>query len=279
MHAEKCPVPPLTLGEGPLWFRGTLFFVDIQAPALYGYRDGAGVVLRAPMPGHIGFAVPWGGALLAGVGDSLCRVEPGTGRVEAVRSLGLPPHMRFNDGKCDPEGRLWAGVMANDRTLPEVRLMGALHCFEGADLAPLQTLAPMDIPNGMAWDAKGCFYHTDSMNRRIDRYRRLPDGSVTDPVPAVLISDGVPDGFCIDQEGMLWVAQWGAGRVQRYDPATGKELPQRVELPEKNTSCCCFGGEDMRTLYITTAEGEGETGGLYAARPGVGGLPPYAYRG
>ena len=279
MLAEKCPVPALILGEGPLWFRGTLYFVDIQAPALYGYRDGVGVVLRLPMPGCVGFAVPWGEALLVGAGDALCRVEPDTGRIEALRRLALPPHLRFNDGKCDPQGRLWAGVMANDRTLPDVHLMGALHCYEGAGLHLRQTLAPMDIPNGMAWDMQGHYYHTDSMNRRIDRYRQLPDGRVADPEPAVIIHDGVPDGLCIDEEGMLWVAQWGAGRVQRYDPATGRELPQRVELPKTNTSCCCFGGADMRTLYITTAEGEGETGGLYAARPGVGGPPPYAYGG
>lgn len=79
---------------------------------------------------------------------------------------------------------------------------------------------------------------------------------------------------------MLWVALWGAGRVQRYDPQTGRALKERIDVPESNASCCCLGGADGKTLYITTAQSDGQAGGgLYACRVEVSGPLPYAWRG
>ena len=71
----------------------------------------------------------------------------------------------------------------------------------------------------------------------------------------------------------------GAGCVQRYDPRTGRALAERIALLERNVSCCCFGGADMRTLYITTASAEGEGGGLYACRVPVSGPAPFGWQG
>lgn len=192
------PVPPLMLGEGPVWHarRETLYFVDIDGCMIYGWQDGLGLVTRLPMPDRTGFVVPWGGGLLAGAGDALYCVDPDSAEITPVLRLALDAGVRFNDGKCDPEGRLWAGVMAVDRSRVDTAALGALYGIvpEG----PFQRLAPMDIPNGMAWDASGAFYHTDTATGRILRYRRGADGRIHDPETAVTVEDGAPDGMCID---------------------------------------------------------------------------------
>jgi sugar lactone lactonase YvrE len=93
--------------------------------------------------------------------------------------------------------------------------------------------------------------------------------------------EGMPDGMTIDDEGMLWVAIWGGGTVRRYDPKTGLILAE-VEVPSRNTTSCCFGGEDMRTLYVTTsAEEEQENpmaGCVFSARLPVAGAPTQRFR-
>ncbi len=279
LHAVRQPVPPLSLGEGPVWHarRKTLYFVDIEDRLVYGYREGEGIVARIAAPDRVGFAVPWGDRLLAGVGTTLCQVNPDEGTLLPVRTLDLPAGLRFNDGKCDPEGRLWAGVMAVDRSRGDTAALGALYGIDGEGV--FQTIAPMDIPNGMAWDAEGRFYHTDTSTGRIDSYRRRPDGTIEARRPAITVPEGVPDGFCMDAEGMLWVALWGGGKVQRFNPRTGLALAEIVVLPERSVSCCCFGGEAFQTLYITTAKGDDGNGGLYACQTQTRGLPSFGWRG
>ena len=105
--------------------------------------------------GPHGLRGPVGRGAAAGAGDTLYRVDPDSAEITPVLRLALDAGVRFNDGKCDPEGRLWAGVMAVDRSRTDTAALGALYGIgpEG----PFQRLAPMDIPNGMAWDASGAF--------------------------------------------------------------------------------------------------------------------------
>lgn len=274
MQPVKLAVPPLTLGEGPLWMPSlqTLFWVDIQGQKIYGYQADRGVTFVLDAPDVVGFLVPWGNGLIAGVRHTLCHVDLEARLLTPLQHLSFAAQTRFNDGKCDPEGRLWVGVMSDDRPLPGETPQGCLLCLDGETIR--QTLAPMDISNGMAWASDGLYYHADTTTHRIDRYRRLPDGTITDRQTAVDCAEASPDGLCIDAEGMLWVALWGSGCVQRFDPHTGQALPERIDLPEEHTSCCCFGGDDLRTLYITTAEGATGKGGLYAVRTSVAGTLP-----
>ena len=108
LNVQTLPVPPLALGEGPVWHPGkkTLYFVDIDGCMLYGWQDGPGLVTRLSMPDRTGFVVPWGDGLLAGVCDTLYRVNPDSAAITPVLRLSLADGVRFNDGKCDPEGRL-----------------------------------------------------------------------------------------------------------------------------------------------------------------------------
>lgn len=277
--AVRLDVPPLSLGEGPVWHdaRQMLYFVDIDGRMLYGFNAREGIACQVRMPGKTGFAVPYGRNLLAGCGHALCEVDPDAGTVTPLLEIPLEAGIRFNDGKCDPAGRLFAGTMAEDRARPDTAACGALHLIDAQGVRA--RLAPMDIPNGMAWDGIGHFYHTDTATGWIDRYDIRPDGWIANRTHAIQVTEGSPDGFAIDAEGMLWVALWGAGRVQRYNPQTGAALEECVTVPQMFTSCCCFGGPDGHTLYITTAEGPDGPGALYACRTQAAGAPPYGWRG
>ena len=131
----------------------------------------------------------------------------------------------------------------------------------------------MNIPNGMAWRGS-TYYHTDTATGCIDAYDYAGSG-ISNRRVVIDTAGKSPDGFCIDDEGMLWAALWGSGRIQRFDPATGAAMSEYVEVNERNASCCCFGGDDIRTMYITTASDDGEQGGLYSCRMDVTGPAPY----
>ena len=195
LKAQRLPVPPLILGEGPVWHSGrnALFFVDIEGRRLRGYREDAGLLCELEAAESIGFVVPHGTQLLAGVGTALCTVDVDAGRFTPVFDLPHRPGARVNDAKCDPEGRLFVGLMAFDRSRTDTAACGALLAVNARGV--MQQLAPMDIPNGMAWDGSGTFYHTDTATGCIDRYDRLPDGTISNRRRAIAVGDGAPDGF------------------------------------------------------------------------------------
>src|SRR5690606_37952572 len=96
----------------------------------------------------------------------------------------------------------------------------------------------------------------------------------------------MPDGMCVDSEGMLWVGFWGGSRVGRYDPDNGSHLAD-IRIPAPHVTSCCFGGEDLKTLYVTTARSglsdeELEqfplSGSLFVCEPGVSGMEATSFR-
>jgi sugar lactone lactonase YvrE len=162
------------------------------------------------------------------------------------------PLNRFNDGKCDAKGRLWIGTLCTKFTQGS----GALYKV-GKDLKPEMQLDQLTISNGMAWTADNrTFYFIDTPTRQIKAYHfELESGKIEFDRIAIEIPEelGFPDGMCIDQEGMLWVAHYGGSGVYRWNPTTG-ELIEKVELPVPHITSCCFGGENMDMLLITTAQ-------------------------
>lgn len=271
--AVKLSTPPLSLGEGCMWHaaRHMLCFVDIDGKKIYGFREKEGIVFEIGTPDRVGFIVPCGKDLIAGVRDTLCFVDIDSHTVEPKLCLNLPDWIRFNDGKCAPDGNLWAGIMTYERTRPDTATCGALYGIGRGGI--FQTLAPMNIPNGMAWRGS-TYYHTDTATGCIDAYD-YADSGISNRRVVVDTAGKSPDGFCIDDDDMLWAALWGSGRIQRFDPETGAAMSEYVEVNERNASCCCFGGDDMRTMYITTASENGEQGGLYSCRMDVTGPAPY----
>jgi sugar lactone lactonase YvrE len=194
--------------------------------------------------------------------------------------------VRFNDGKCDPAGRFWAGTMAYDLA-PGA---GTLYRLDrGGVVRPV--IPGLTISNGLAWDeARGVMYHIDTIPRTVWAYDYdLDSGAIARrrvawQVPEAL---GYPDGMTLDAVGRLWIAFFGGGCVRCWDPL-GRTIVHVVALPVSQVTACTFGGPDLQELYITTAwehmtraqrAAEPLAGGLFRARLDVPGLPAYRCRG
>jgi sugar lactone lactonase YvrE len=188
--------------------------------------------------------------------------------------------IRFNEGGCDPEGRLLCGSMSYERT-PGAGTVWRL----GADRSIERVFGDATISNGLGFIADGSrMFYVDTPIRRIDVFD-YADGELRDRRPFVHVAEGAgnPDGLWVDAEDGVWVALYGGAAVHHYD-ASGA-LADVVELPAAKVTSCTFGGPDLSTLYITTsrenlADGEQPlAGSLFAAPVGVRGTPVRPYAG
>ena len=282
----RCVLPVAAgLAEGPCWWveKQVLLWVDIEASriGLFDPQTGRNDFLH--LPAHVGAVVPTSaGDLLLATATGFLRLDPST---EAVTLLSDPeadrPGNRFNDGKCDPWGRFWAGTMAYDFE----PLAGALWRVN-ADFSCVRQRQGLTISNGLAWSQdRGTLYVIDSPTLKVLAFPLTNSGEIAgEPSICVQIPedwDAVPDGMCIDAEGMLWIALFGGGCVTRWDPVSGQRL-ERLALPCRQVTSCCFGGPHLDQLFITTARREMDAaaikaeplaGGLFQADVGVKGLP------
>jgi sugar lactone lactonase YvrE len=161
------------------------------------------------------------------------------------------PDNRFNDGKCDPSGRFWAGTMAKEGQ----GASGSLYCLEANGHVDMK-LSDVICSNGLAWDtSQNKMYFIDTGRHCLDAFDYEPkSGDIRHrkTILAIPEEEGLPDGMTIDEEGKLWVALWGGGCVIRVDPEN-KLITDRIPLPVSMVTSCTFGGEEMSTLFITTA--------------------------
>lgn len=270
-----------TLGEGPVWFEGALWWVDINEMKLHRWQPGPDTVDTRQLPERIGFAVPAAdGTWRVGLESGIHTFAPDSG---GLRRLCDPepdrPDNRFNDGKCDPEGRLWGGTMS---TVGE-KETGALYRFSGNAFERI--IAPVSISNGLAWNPEtDMFYYNDTPTREVAAFDYNPaSGDIANRRVAWQVpeKEGSPDGMTIDTDGNLWVALWGGHGVVCVDPLSGSLLG-KVDVPAPNVTSCAFGGDALDTLYITTARAGmsaehlqacPQAGNVFAARPGVRGWP------
>jgi sugar lactone lactonase YvrE len=217
------------------------------------------------------------------------------GRILPFARLDADPDLvRFNDAKCDPQGRLWAGTLATDFT-PRA----ALYRID-PDGAVSTMLEGLSIANGMDWSPDGSvFYLTESLSRCVEAFDfDAARGALARRRTFVQIAhgEGGPNGLTVDREGCLWLAVTGSGHVRRYSPE-GKEL-MRVAIATPGATSCAFGGNDGASLFVTSlgrrmpdvartlglTEGmmsnDGpQSGGLFVCRPGATGRPATAFAG
>jgi sugar lactone lactonase YvrE len=175
---------------------------------------------------------------------------------------------RTNDGACDAAGRLWVGTMAMDERSP----VAGLYRVD-PDLSVTTLLTGTAISNGLGWSPSGRqFYFIDSPTRRIDVFDcDLAAGTVENRrlFAPVEVEDAVPDGLAVDADGCVWVALHGGWGLHRYAP--DGQLMGIVDLPVARITSCCFGGDDLRDLYVTTRR-EGLSDAEAAQQPLAGAL-------
>jgi len=194
--------------------------------------------------------------------------------------------MRYNDGKCDPAGRLWVGSMGME---PPNRYKASLYRLD-QDLSITRILDSITVSNGICWSLdKTKMYYIDTPTGKVKVFDYDDQtGGISNGRTAVEIPDGMggPDGMTIDSEGHLWVCLWGGSCVGCFDPETG-ELLKRINIPAKNITSCAFGGKDLQTLFVTSAntgmspedaEKYPHAGGLFAVEMDVKGVPTFFFR-
>jgi D-xylonolactonase len=239
------------LGEGPVWDPrdASLWWVDIKAPRIWRWRDGATDSFLPPCPVSALAPAADGGFVGAGALGFL-RLDPAAGR---YRTIGSPeaerPAMRFNDGKLDRAGRFWAGTMDD----AERDAVGALYRLD-PDHRWQRMDGPYLVPNGPAFSPDGrIMYHSDSARRRLYAFDLAADGV---PANRQLLAEfaadqGYPDGMTVDAEGMLWIAFWDGGCLRRLAPDGRIEL--ELALPVSRPTSCAFGGPGLDRLFVTSA--------------------------
>lgn len=270
--AVACTTEQTMLGEGARWDarRDELLRVDIVAGRVFRDRidaDGGLVPVRSyTVPGTVGAITPIEGdegwLLAAGRGFVHLLPDGGWRTIAEV----APEGTRMNDAACDPEGRFWAGTLADDHH-PDG---GALYRLERTGAIGL-ILDGLTISNGLGWSPDGgTMYLADSGPRMIHAFAfDAARGTISEGRVLVTLSEGegAPDGLTVDAAGDLWVAVYGGGCVRRYAPDGA--LRQVLDVPAEQTTCCAFGGPGMDRLYVTTAT-EGWTEAQRRAEPGAG---------
>jgi D-xylonolactonase len=274
-----------TLGEGVLWDAPgqRVWFVDIKGRRIHRCSHDGVERDSWDAPGQVSFIVPAvDGRMVCSLEDGLYRFDDADGsftplaKVEAEETGN-----RFNDGHVDAAGHLWFGSMHDAEEAPT----GALYRFDGARVRQMDD--GYVITNGPAVSPDGAtLYHTDTLQKRIYAFDRAADGSLSNKRIFVEIADGgYPDGMAVDSTGQLWVATFGGWRIDRFD-AAGVKVGE-VRFPCANVTKLAFGGEDLRTVYATTArKGLSEqeladqplAGGLFTFRAETPGLPQHLLR-
>ncbi|MDA3875423.1 MAG: SMP-30/gluconolactonase/LRE family protein [Kiritimatiellae bacterium] len=238
-------------GEGPVWWRDHLYYVDIEGHTLVRLNPQDEAETTWVLDQRIGFALPSSdGRWIWGGDHGLYTLDIETGESDFIADPESHlPHNRFNDAAVSPDGRLFAGTIATDKET------GAATLYR-LDATPTAVVPNVTNSNGLAWspDGSACYY-IDTPTRIVLRFDyRAETGELAAPRAVIHtdpLIDASPDGMCADAEGKLWIAFCHGGCVIRVDPVTGKEL-DRVHVPCIETTSCCFGGPDLRDLYITT---------------------------
>jgi len=253
--AVACTTEQTLLGEGARWDarRGELLRVDILAGRVYRdlvAADGTLVpVATYEVPGTVGAIAPVQGddGWLLAAGGGFVYLRP-TGSLLTLAEVA-PAGVRMNDGACDPQGRFWAGTMADDHHPGG----GALYRLDSTGRSELM-LDGLTISNGLGWSPGGeTMYLVDSGPRVVQAFAFDGDrGSISGRRTLATLAEevGAPDGMTVDAAGDLWVAIYGGGRVHRYSP--DGVLLEVVAVPSAQSTSCAFAGPGLNRLYVTT---------------------------
>lgn len=242
------------LGEGVLWDAGrkVVWFVDIKRHLLWHYDPATGSNTHNEAPDQIGWALPCeNGLLLCGLKDGLYTFDPEISRFEKLMPVpGEAATNRLNDACTDPWGRVWFGSMDDS----ESRASGRFYMFDRHEITPAGPDG-ITITNGPAINAQGDrIYFTDTTQQKI----MVADLSVNGVGEArlfadtgALFPDAYPDGPVVDADDHVWTGLYLGGKVARFTPDGA--LDATISMPARDITKMAFGGEDLRTGFVTTA--------------------------
>ena len=237
-------------GEAPIWWQGALYFVDTAGQLVHRYDPADDSERSWNVGQRVGTVVPResGGLVIAGDhGFQFLDEETGTLTPIADPEADLPDN-RFNDGKCSPDGRFFAGSISLTKKNGTAKLWRL-----DPDLTVHEAFGPVTTSNGIVWSADGkTVYYIDTPRREVLAFDYAA-GHLGNLRTAVVTGhiDASPDGMAIDADGNLWIAFCHGGCVSCFDPQNGNEL-HRIALPCLETTACAFGGPDLADLFVTT---------------------------
>ena len=237
------------LGEGPFWFNQQLYWVDITSKQLYTLKNNEQQKVLHHSEGLTAVVPHQQGGFVFSSHQQVIHLDS-QGNLNPLTNFDLKnPGLRFNDGKCDSQGRFWVGSM----DCHESEYLGSLYVFDQGKVH--KVLDKICISNGLCWNADlSLFYFIDSAKQSIEVFDfdsqkiKLTNRRTLYKIPDEHV---YPDGMCIDRNGNLWVALWNGHGVICIDAVTGAVL-QKLELPCRKATSCCFGGENLDELYVTT---------------------------
>lgn len=278
------------LGEGAVWDfqRKVIYWIDILNGEIYEYEPKQKTYRTIPVYQKIGsLAVCTDGNFIVALQNGFAFIDKTSGEIKMIADPESHlPNNRFNDGKCDPGGRFWAGTMS----LSKEPNAGSVYVVDIA-LSITKKIENVTISNGLAWSVDHqTFYLIDTPTFEIASYNydessgQISNKKIVIEIPK---EDGYPDGMTIDNEGMLWIAHWDGWQVTRWNPNNNEKL-SCIRLPVARVTSCTFGGENLEDLYITSAkdgllkeelEEQPLAGSLFIIRKcGFKGMPAFEFK-
>ena len=281
---------PSRVGEGSIWDSGrsVLYWVDILDGKVFAFNPETGKNREWDTCQAVGTVVPRGsGGVSVALHNGFAHLDLETGRLSPIVDPEAElPSNRFNDGKCDPAGRFWAGTMDY---FGEKEDRGALYCLHPDGKAE-RKISPATISNGLAWSLDTTtMYYVDTGRNNVRAYDYdVETGDVRNERIAIQCEpSGHFDGITIDAEGMLWIAIFGGGGIRRYNPDTGELLCEYL-LPVSQVTSVALGGRDLTDLYVTSASHGFDTdqwnreplaGSLLCLESEIPGIPAFSFAG
>lgn len=281
-----------SVGESPLWDAGqsAWYWVDIPAKTIWRLDAATGTLQHWNTSEMIGcIALKESGGFVAGMESGIFSLELGDGYTvekKLAQPAALGAGMRFNDGRCDRQGRFWSGTMFMD--MAAARPDGRLYRYSTGQGLSQPVVSDLLVQNGLAWSPDGrTMYLSDSHPARQLIWAFDYDLEEGIPIGQRVFVDmnaypGRPDGAAIDSDGCYWICGNDGGCLLRFTPS-GK-LDRRIDLPMAKPAMCTFGGPDLDTLLVTSiapanSEGDPWAGAVLTVRPGVKGLPEARFHG
>jgi len=282
-----------TVGESPLWCaeQAKWYWVDIPARNIWRL-DAASGDLRHWKTDEMAacLAMKESGGMIAGMESGIFSLELDDSEAIAATKLAAPPGlgagMRFNDGRCDRQGRFWSGTMFTD--MAAERSIGNLYRYSTATGLSGAIVCGLIVQNGLAWSPDGrTMYLSDSHPTRQLIWAFDYDVDAGVPENRRVFVDmnahpGRPDGATVDSDGCYWICGNDGACVLRFTPS-GK-LDRRIDLPMAKPSMCAFGGPNLDILLVTSigagkAENDTWAGAVLMLRPGVSGMAETYFSG